>query len=76
MLVMPWQDKTSVSFIGNTGLMKTHDEETRRFFEGTDMRCFLCPRNADASLTMVQHVKILGMIGVVGSTQANAQMMH
>ena len=21
------------------------------------MRCFLCPRNADASLTMVQHVE-------------------
>jgi len=56
-LVMPWQDNTSVSFLGNAGLMKTHDEETRRFFEGTNVRCFLCPRNADASLTMVQHVE-------------------
>ncbi|RCV11706.1 hypothetical protein SETIT_2G207900v2 [Setaria italica] len=56
-LVMPWQDNTSVSFLGNAGLMKTHDEETRRFFEGTGVRCFLCPRNADASLTVVQHVE-------------------
>jgi len=46
-----------VSFLGNSGLMKTHDEETRRFFEGTNVRCFLCPRNADTSLTMVQHVE-------------------
>ncbi|KAL5206250.1 hypothetical protein ABZP36_034459 [Zizania latifolia] len=57
-LVMPWQDKTSVSFLGNAGLMKTHDEETRRFFEGTNVRCFLCPRNADDALTMVQHIEI------------------
>ncbi|KAJ1289710.1 hypothetical protein BS78_02G185300 [Paspalum vaginatum] len=56
-LVMPWQDNTSVSFLGNAGLMKTHDEETRRFFEATNVRCFLCPRNADASLTVVQHVE-------------------
>jgi phospholipase D1/2 len=56
-LVMPWQDNTSVSFLGNAGLMKTHDEDTRRFFEGTGVRCFLCPRHADASLTVVQHVE-------------------
>ncbi|RLM74337.1 phospholipase D alpha 1-like [Panicum miliaceum] len=52
-LVMPWQDNTSVSFLGNAGLMRTHDEETRRFFEGTAVRCFPCPRGADASLTVV-----------------------
>ncbi|XP_062199434.1 phospholipase D alpha 1-like [Phragmites australis] len=57
-LVMPWQDKTSVSFLDNAGLMKTHDEETRRFFEGTNVRCFLCPRDADASLTVVQHIEV------------------
>lgn len=57
-LVMPWQDKTSVSFLGNGGLMRTHDEETQRFFEGTNVRCFLCPRNADASLTMVQSIEV------------------
>ncbi|CAN6210736.1 unnamed protein product [Urochloa humidicola] len=56
-LVMPWQDCTSVPFLGNAGLMRTHDEETRRFFEGTGVRCFLCPRHADASLSLVEHVE-------------------
>ncbi|TVU03984.1 hypothetical protein EJB05_50465, partial [Eragrostis curvula] len=57
-LVMPWQDQTSISFLGNEGLMKTHDEETRRYFEGTGVRCFLCPRDADPTLTVVQHVEV------------------
>ncbi|KAK3133350.1 hypothetical protein QOZ80_6AG0535410 [Eleusine coracana subsp. coracana] len=57
-LVMPWQDQTSVSFLGNQGLMRTHDEETRRYFEGTNVRCFLCPRDADPALTVVQHVEV------------------
>lgn len=57
-LVMPWQDQTSVAFLGNQGLMRTHDEETRRFFEGTNVRCFLCPRDADPTLTVVQHVEV------------------
>jgi phospholipase D1/2 len=57
-LVMPWQDQTSVSFLGNEGLMKTHDEETRRYFEGTGVRCFLCPHDADPALTVMQHIEV------------------
>lgn len=57
-LVMPWQDKTSVPFLGNTGVMKTHDEQTRAFFHGTNVRCFLCPRDADTALTLVQSIEI------------------
>ncbi|KAF3339129.1 phospholipase D alpha 1-like protein [Carex littledalei] len=57
-LVMVWQDLTSVSFLGNAGLMKTHDEETFKFFEGSNVRCFLCPRHADVSLTAVQQVEL------------------
>jgi phospholipase D1/2 len=57
-LVMVWQDHTSVSFLGNAGLMKTHDEETFKFFEGSKVRCFLCPRDADKSLTAVQQVEL------------------
>uniref|UniRef100_A0A0D9XDU2 Phospholipase D n=1 Tax=Leersia perrieri TaxID=77586 RepID=A0A0D9XDU2_9ORYZ len=57
-LVMTWQDMTSVSFLGNAGLMNTHDEETRRFFEGTNVRCFLCPRHAAASLSVAQRVEV------------------
>ncbi|KAK1316627.1 Phospholipase D alpha 1 [Acorus calamus] len=57
-LVMPWQDRTSISLLGNAGLMQTHDEDTRKFFEGTKVKCFLCPRDADASLTGVQKAEI------------------
>lgn len=57
-LVMVWQDRTSVSLLGNAGLMKTHDEATRSFFEGSKVKCYLCPRNADPSLTAVQHVEV------------------
>ncbi|KAJ1700379.1 hypothetical protein LUZ63_000158 [Rhynchospora breviuscula] len=57
-LVMVWQDLTSVSFLGNAGLMKTHDEETFKFFEGSKVRCFLCHRRADKSLTAVQQVEL------------------
>ncbi|KAJ3677192.1 hypothetical protein LUZ60_002916 [Juncus effusus] len=57
-LVMVWQDRTSVSFLGNAGLLNTHDEETFKFFEGSKVMCFLCPRNADKSLTAVQTIEI------------------
>ncbi|XP_072977809.1 phospholipase D alpha 1-like [Typha angustifolia] len=57
-LVMVWQDRTSISFLGNAGLMKTHDEDTHKFFEGSKVKCFLCPRHADPSLTAVQHVEV------------------
>lgn len=57
-LVMIWQDRTSISVLGNAGLMKTHDEETNKYFEGSNVKCFLCPRNADRSLTAVQSVEV------------------
>ncbi|KAK1269837.1 Phospholipase D alpha 1 [Acorus gramineus] len=38
--------------------MDTHDEDTRIFFEGTKVKCFLCPRDADASLSGVLKVEI------------------
>lgn len=43
-LVMPWNDRTSLSLLGNAGIMQTHDEETRKYFECTKVKCFLCPR--------------------------------
>ncbi|XP_077236735.1 phospholipase D alpha 1-like [Tasmannia lanceolata] len=57
-LVMIWEDRTSISLLGNAGLMKTHDESTRNFFENTKVKCFLCPRHPDSSLTTVQRVEI------------------
>ncbi|XP_066341242.1 disease resistance protein Pik-2-like [Miscanthus floridulus] len=44
--------------------MKTHDEESRRFFEGTNVRCFLCPRNAVALATTTEPEAELTMRGV------------
>ncbi|KAF3339126.1 phospholipase D alpha 1-like protein [Carex littledalei] len=58
-LVMVWQDHTSISFLGNAGLMGTHDEETFNFFEGSKVRCFLCSRDANMSLTAVEQAELM-----------------
>ena len=34
------------------------DVETWGFSESTNVICFLCRRNANISLTMVQHIKV------------------
>ncbi|WOK94040.1 phospholipase D alpha 1-like [Canna indica] len=57
-LVMVWQDRTSFSFLGNAGLMNTHDEATCKYFQGSKVKCFLCPRHADRYLTAFQHVEV------------------
>ncbi|XP_031483768.1 phospholipase D alpha 1-like [Nymphaea colorata] len=57
-LVMVWQDRTSITLLGNAGLMKTHDTMTLKYFEKTKVKCFLCPRNPDPSLSAVQHVEV------------------
>ncbi|XP_064983700.1 phospholipase D alpha 1-like [Musa acuminata AAA Group] len=59
-LVMPWNDRTSLPILEDVGmqfvdLMKTHDEETFKFFKGTKVKCFRCSRNADPSLAFVQN---------------------
>jgi len=41
-LVMVWNEKLSTDL--HDGLMGTHDEDTRRYFEGTDVDCVLVPR--------------------------------
>eukprot|EP01018_Ginkgo_biloba_P035388 Gb_33997 [translate_table: standard] len=57
-LVLVWQDRTALSFLGNKGLMKTHDEETFKYFENTNVHCFLCPRKTDHKLSEVQSIEI------------------
>jgi hypothetical protein len=37
-------EKTSGDFIGEKGVMGTHDMETFNFFKGTRVRCALAPR--------------------------------
>ena len=41
-LMMVWNEVLSTE--KSPGLMGTHDEDTRRFFEGTDVECILVPR--------------------------------
>ncbi|KAH7523461.1 hypothetical protein FEM48_Zijuj06G0013700 [Ziziphus jujuba var. spinosa] len=47
-LLLVWDDKTSHSkfFINTTGVMQTHDEETRKFFKHSSVSCVLSPRYA------------------------------
>jgi phospholipase D1/2 len=57
-LILIWEDRTAVEFLRNQGLMKTHGDETFEYFKGTNVNCFLCPRLADHSLSLVQSVEI------------------
>lgn len=42
--VMIWDDETSLPFIMNKGVMKTHDEDTFSYFKHTKVICRKCPR--------------------------------
>ncbi|CAI8601303.1 unnamed protein product [Vicia faba] len=60
-LMLVWDDRTSVNLLKKDGLMATHDEETAQFFEGTDVNCVLCPRNPDDGGSIVQDLQISTM---------------
>ncbi|KAJ4700589.1 Phospholipase D [Melia azedarach] len=53
-LLLVWDDKTSHSkfFINTTGVMQTHDEETRKFFKHSSVHCVLSPRYASSKLSI------------------------
>ncbi|KAL8059308.1 hypothetical protein ABFX02_03G077500 [Erythranthe guttata] len=53
-LLLVWDDKTSHSkfFINTTGVMQTHDEETRKFFKHSSVNCVLAPRYASSKLSI------------------------
>lgn len=58
--VMVWDDRSSF-WLRQTGVMSTHDEETALYFRGTNVNCFLCPRDADSNLTLLQKSQIGGL---------------
>ncbi|KAM7254281.1 hypothetical protein ACFE04_031963 [Oxalis oulophora] len=60
-LMLVWDDRTSVGVLKKDGLMATHDEETENFFQGTDVQCVLCPRNPDDGGSFVQDLQISTM---------------
>lgn len=46
-LMLVWDDRTSVDVLKQDGLMATHDEETANYFQNTKVHCVLCPRNSE-----------------------------
>ncbi|EEF44789.1 phospholipase D alpha 1 isoform X1 [Ricinus communis] len=60
-LMLVWDDRTSVGLLKKDGLMATHDEETEHFFQNTDVHCVLCPRNPDDGGSFVQDLQISTM---------------
>ncbi|KAK5817441.1 phospholipase D alpha 1-like [Gossypium arboreum] len=57
-LMLVWNDRTSVKELKKDGLMATHDEETANVFKGTNVHCVLCPRKPDADVSIVQESDI------------------
>ncbi|KAL2250030.1 phospholipase D delta [Sesamum indicum] len=62
-LLLVWDDKTSHSkfFINTTGVMDTHDEETRRYFKHSSVTCVLAPRYASSKLSIFKQ-QVVGTI--------------
>ncbi|KAF2283059.1 hypothetical protein GH714_043731 [Hevea brasiliensis] len=60
-LMLVWDDRTSVGLLKKDGLMETHDEETEHYFHNTDVYCVLCPRNPDDGGSIVQDIEISTM---------------
>ncbi|TVU17310.1 hypothetical protein EJB05_33334 [Eragrostis curvula] len=60
-LMLVWDDRTSVGSLKKDGLMATHDEETANYFQGSDVHCVLCPRDPDDSGSIVQDLQISTM---------------
>ncbi|EFJ26601.1 hypothetical protein SELMODRAFT_441825 [Selaginella moellendorffii] len=57
-LMLVWDDRTSIPIVRMDGLMATHDQETLDYFRGTQVKCLLCPRNPDDGLSVVQEFQI------------------
>lgn len=55
-LLLVWDDKTSHDklFINTSGVMKTHDEETKKFFRHSSVICVLSPRYASSKLSFMK----------------------
>ncbi|XP_027919899.1 phospholipase D alpha 1-like [Vigna unguiculata] len=60
-LLLIWNDRTSVPELTKDGLMGTHDKETAAYFRNTKVHCVLCPRNPDDGKSMIQELQISTM---------------
>ncbi|TXG62162.1 hypothetical protein EZV62_013525 [Acer yangbiense] len=57
-LMLVWDDRTSVVDLKKDGLMATHDQNTEAYFRGTKVHCVLCPRVADKNRSIIQGYQI------------------
>ncbi|KAL5190037.1 Phospholipase D alpha 1 [Glycine soja] len=55
-LMLVWDDRTSVLDFKKNGLMAAHDQETADYFKNKKVNCVLCPRNPDDGKSIVQVV--------------------
>ncbi|XP_043694782.1 phospholipase D alpha 1-like [Telopea speciosissima] len=53
-LMLVWDDITSVGVFRNEGIMGNHDTETEEFFRNSDVHCVLCGRVPDVGDSLVQ----------------------
>lgn len=60
-LMLVWDDRTSVKLLKKDGLMATHDEDTKSYFHNTEVHCVLCPRNPDNGQSIEQDIEISTM---------------
>ncbi|KAL3745429.1 hypothetical protein ACJRO7_014521 [Eucalyptus globulus] len=61
-LMLVWDDRTSVPQLKRDGLMSTHDQNTELYFKGTKVHCVLCPRNpAEGAESIIHGVKVATM---------------
>ncbi|KAK2392140.1 phospholipase D alpha [Trifolium repens] len=60
-LMLVWDDRTSVPDFKKDGLMETHDQETGQYFRNTNVHCVLCPRNPGHGRSIVQGFEISTM---------------
>ncbi|KAL0372237.1 UNVERIFIED_CONTAM: Phospholipase D alpha 1 [Sesamum calycinum] len=60
-LLLVWDDRTSIEQFKKDGLMATHDQETKAYFQNTKVRCVLCPRNPDDGTSIFQGFQVSAM---------------
>ncbi|XP_075485458.1 phospholipase D delta-like isoform X1 [Primulina tabacum] len=62
-LLLVWDDKTSHNkpLINTEGVMKTHDEETKKFFRNSSVMCVLSPRYGSSKLSFLKQ-QVVGTV--------------
>ncbi|KAJ0530268.1 putative phospholipase D [Helianthus annuus] len=51
----------TLGVLKKNGLMETHDEDTKNFFQDCEVHCTLCPRNPDIGGSFLQDLQISAM---------------